>query len=96
MKDTDEAQLYRLGYRQELRRELSSFTNYGVALSVICVSSGLTSLFQFGMITGGPVVMVWGWLVVSLFTLLVGLAMAEICSAFPTSGGQVVYYKVMR
>jgi hypothetical protein len=36
----DDAILKRLGYKQELKRELSSFTNYGVALSVICISSG--------------------------------------------------------
>ncbi|KAI8615213.1 APC amino acid permease [Chytriomyces sp. MP71] len=83
----DEALLAQLGYKQELKRELSSFTNYGVALSTICICSGLTSLFGFGLITGGPVVMTWGWLVVAFFTMIVGLAMAEICSAFPTSGG---------
>lgn len=31
--------------------------------------------------------MVWGWVVVSAFTLCVGAAMAEICSSHPTSGG---------
>ncbi|KAI8384321.1 amino acid/polyamine transporter I [Radiomyces spectabilis] len=31
--------------------------------------------------------MTWGWVGVSFFTLMVGLAMAEIASAYPTSGG---------
>jgi len=31
--------------------------------------------------------MVWSWVIVSCFTMAVGLAMAEICSAHPTSGG---------
>lgn len=31
--------------------------------------------------------MVWGWVVVAVFTMAVGLAMAEICSSIPTSGG---------
>jgi amino acid transporter len=31
--------------------------------------------------------MVWGWIVVAVMTMLVGLAMAEVCSAHPTSGG---------
>ncbi|OZJ04958.1 hypothetical protein BZG36_01751 [Bifiguratus adelaidae] len=31
--------------------------------------------------------MVWGWVVVAFFTTIVGLAMAEICSSYPTSGG---------
>lgn len=28
-----------------------------------------------------------GWLLVSFFTLMIGLSLAEICSAFPTTGG---------
>jgi amino acid permease (GABA permease) len=83
----DAARLNELGYKQELKRELSSLGNYGLALSVVCISSGLTSLFLYGLNTGGPVVMVWGWIVVAFFTLNVALAMAEISSAYPTSGG---------
>ncbi|KAG1177911.1 hypothetical protein G6F70_001038 [Rhizopus microsporus] len=33
------------------------------------------------------VVMVWGWVIVAFFTMAVALAMAEISSAYPTSGG---------
>ncbi|KAI8074554.1 hypothetical protein BC940DRAFT_329102 [Gongronella butleri] len=51
--------LARLGYKQELKRELTSVGNMGMALSVVCISSGLTSLFAYGLTTGGPVVMVW-------------------------------------
>lgn len=72
----DAARLNELGYKQELKRELSSLGNYGVALSVVCISSGLTSLYEYGLNTGGPVVMVWGWVVVALFTMCVALAMA--------------------
>ncbi|KAI8829212.1 amino acid transporter [Chytriomyces cf. hyalinus JEL632] len=90
----DEDLLAQLGYKQELQRELSSFTNIGASMSAICICSGLTSLFGFGLLTGGPVVMTWGWIVVSFFTMMVGLAMAEICSAFPTSGG--LYYWAAR
>ncbi|KAI9284867.1 hypothetical protein BC943DRAFT_360813 [Umbelopsis sp. AD052] len=55
----DAARLNELGYKQELKRELSSIGNYGVALSVVCISSGLTSLFSYGLNTGGPVAMTW-------------------------------------
>ncbi|KAH9981654.1 APC amino acid permease [Russula compacta] len=83
----DEADLARMGYRQELRRDLTLFQSFGVSFSVINVIVGVSSLLFFGLVTGGPVVMVWGWVVVAFFTMLVGLAMAEICSAHPTSGG---------
>jgi amino acid permease (GABA permease) len=42
------------------------------------------------MNTGGPAVIVWGWPFVGIMTLFVGLAMAEVCSSFPTAGG--LYY----
>jgi amino acid permease (GABA permease) len=40
--------------------------------------------------TGGPAIIVWGWPIVGIMTLFVGLAMAEVCSSFPTAGG--LYY----
>jgi amino acid transporter len=88
--DADVLLLQSFGYKQELTRGLTRLTNYGISLSVISITSGLSSLFSYGMITGGPVVMIWGWLIVCFFTLFVVLAMAEICSAYPTSGG--LYY----
>ncbi|EGN97718.1 hypothetical protein SERLA73DRAFT_92941 [Serpula lacrymans var. lacrymans S7.3] len=76
-----------MGYKQELRRELGLLQNFGVSFSVISVITGIPSLFLYGLNTGGPAVMVWGWIIVAFFTILVGLAMAEVCSAHPTSGG---------
>ncbi|KAL2688843.1 amino acid/polyamine transporter I [Phyllosticta citricarpa] len=35
----------------------------------------------------GPVGLVWGWFVPSLFIFFIGLAMADLASAMPTSGG---------
>ncbi|KAH9914364.1 amino acid transporter [Epithele typhae] len=83
----DEMELARMGYKQELKRDLSLMQNFGVSFSIISVITGIPSLFLFGLNTGGPAVMVWGWIVVAFFTTLVGLAMAEVCSAHPTSGG---------
>ncbi|KAJ7050965.1 APC amino acid permease [Mycena amicta] len=85
--EADEVELARMGYKQELRRELGLMQNFGVSFSIISVITGIPSLFLYGLNTGGPAVMVWGWVVVSFFTSLVGLAMGEICSAHPTSGG---------
>ncbi|KAJ6541982.1 APC amino acid permease [Mycena vulgaris] len=83
----DEMELARMGYKQELNRELGVMQNFGVSFSIISVITGISSLFAYGLNNGGSAVMVWGWVVVSVFTMLVGLAMAEVCSAHPTSGG---------
>ena len=88
--DDDVAQLHRLGYAQELRRRMSGFSNFAVSFTIISVLSGCLTLYYFGMTYGGPVVIVWGWIIVGVMTLIVGLGMAEIASAYPTAGG--LYY----
>lgn len=64
----DEADLARMGYKQELKRELGLMQNFGVSFSIISVITGIPSLFAYGLNTGGPAVMVWGWVAVSFFT----------------------------
>jgi amino acid permease (GABA permease) len=87
---TDEQRLHELGYAQELARSMSGFSNFAVSFTIISILSGCLTLYGTGMGTGGPAVIVWGWPVVGLMTLLVGLAMAEVCSSYPTAGG--LYY----
>src|ERR1700750_1559981 len=86
----DERRLHELGYAQELRRRMSGFSNFAVSFTIISILSGCLTLYGYGMNTGGPAIIVWGWPIVGLFTLTVGLAMAEVCSSFPTAGG--LYY----
>ena len=69
---------------------MSGFSNFAVSFTIISILSGCLTLYGFGMITGGPAVIVWGWPFVGIMTLFVGLAMAEVCSSFPTAGG--LYY----
>lgn len=83
----DESRLAQFGYKQELQRDWGLAHNFGVSFSIISVITGITTLFSYGLNTGGPGVMSVGWIVVSFFTLLVAVAMAEIVSAIPTSGG---------
>ena len=86
----DEHRLHELGYAQELLRRMSGFSNFAVSFTIISILSGCLTLFYFGMQIGGPAIIVWGWPVVGIMTLLVGLSMAEVCSSFPTAGG--LYY----
>ncbi len=87
---SDEETLHKLGYAQELMRRMSGFSNFAVSFTIISILSGCLTLFYFGMDLGGPAVIIWGWLGVGVMTLLVGLAMAEVCSSYPTAGG--LYY----
>ncbi|MFD8389498.1 amino acid permease [Streptomyces sp. NPDC059680] len=90
----EEKRLRELGYRPVLARRMGGFGNFAISFSVISVLSGCMTLYGFGLNTGGPAVMLWGWAGVGLFVLCVGLALAEVTSAYPTSGA--LYYMADR
>ncbi|XP_057424562.1 amino-acid permease BAT1 homolog [Lotus japonicus] len=88
--DSGHARLVELGYKQELKRDLSVIANFSLSFSILSVLTGVTTLYNTGLNYGGTVSFVYGWLLASAFTMLVALSMAEICSSYPTSGG--LYY----
>jgi amino acid permease (GABA permease) len=83
---TDEELLARLGYRQELRRKLSGFSNFAVSFSIISILAGAITSYYIAMGAGGPASITLGWLFVGGMVTLVALSMAEVCSAYPTAG----------
>ncbi|MGI8826372.1 MAG: amino acid permease [Chloroflexota bacterium] len=89
-RQSDVERLHELGYAQELMRRMGGFSNFAVSFTIISILSGCLTLYLYGMNTGGPVVMSIGWPLVGVMVIIVGLAMAEICSSFPTAGG--LYY----
>lgn len=65
----DEGRLRELGYKQELKRDWSMIHNFGVSFSIISVITGITTLFSYGLTTGGPGVMSVGWLIGECFAV---------------------------
>lgn len=85
--DADERRLAELGYRQELHRSWSGFSNFAISFSIISILAGCFTTFGSGWNGGGPAAIAWGWPVLGALVLCIGLCMAELVSAFPTSGG---------
>ena len=83
----DERHLAKLGYVQELQRSWSGFSNFAISFSIISILAGCFTSFGLGWNNGGPAAIAWGWPLVSIFILIIGLCMSELVSAFPTSGG---------
>ncbi|KAA8546444.1 hypothetical protein F0562_002817 [Nyssa sinensis] len=83
--DSGEKRLNELGYKQELRREMTFFKTLAITFSSMAVFTG-TPLYGPSLHYAGPASLIWGWVVVTFFTWFVGIAMAEICSSFPTTG----------
>jgi amino acid permease (GABA permease) len=86
VESADEALLAKMGYKQELRRRLSGFSNFAVSFSIISILAGAITSYGIAMTAGGPLSIVVGWVFVGAMVTLVALAMAEICSSYPTAG----------
>src|ERR1051326_1451919 len=88
--DKDTRMLHALGYAQELSRRMSGFSNFAISFTIISILSGTLTLYYQGLNYGGPIEEAYGWPLVSVFVLLVGLGMDEIAPQYPTAGGR--YY----
>lgn len=76
-----------MGYKQELSRSWSGFSNFAISFSIISILAGCFTTFGQAWNNGGPVAISWGWPIISAFILIIGFCMAELVSAYPTSGG---------
>src|SRR5215204_1187162 len=83
----DEKRLHEMGYRQELSRAWSGFTNFAISFTIISVLAGTFTTFAFAWQNGGPIAVSIGWPVLCFFVLMVAFSMAELTSRYPTAGG---------
>ena len=90
----DAADLERFGYKQELKRDLGTFSSFAVAFSYISPSTGIFTLFFLGMSALGGFLF-WTWPVVALFQFFVALNFAELSSHFPLAGSVFQWTKYL-
>ncbi|PCH39627.1 APC amino acid permease [Wolfiporia cocos MD-104 SS10] len=88
--DADALELAKLGYKQEFKRSFSPLEVFGLVFSIFGLFPSIASVLTYALPNGGPVALVWGWGICSCFIFTIALAMAELGSAAPTSGG--LYY----
>ena len=85
--NADEQRLAELGYKQELNRNWSGFSNFAISFSIISILAGCFTTFGQAWNNGGPIAISIGWPIISAFILIIGFTMSELVSAYPTSGG---------
>jgi amino acid transporter len=83
----DMRDLHRLGYAQQLFREMGGFSNFAISFSIISILTGAILLFGYGLQFAGPIINTYGWPLVSFFVICIAASMAELASAYPTAGG---------
>ena len=84
---SDEERLAELGYKQDLNRAWSSFSNFAISFTIISVLAGCFTTYAFAWNAGGPIAISWGWPIICGLILLVAFSMSELVSAYPTAGG---------
>lgn len=79
----------------ELKRSFNLLSMVGFSFSIVSCWSALSGVFIIGAESGGPPVMVWSWIGVSICSLAVAFSMAEMCSAYPVAGGQYSWVAIV-
>ncbi|KIJ29119.1 hypothetical protein M422DRAFT_784405 [Sphaerobolus stellatus SS14] len=88
---TDDERLAQLGYKAELKRNFSLLSSVGICLAVIAVTPGIGVTLQNGLASGGPVSILYGWVLSSIMALCIAGTMGEIASAYPLAGALYNY-----
>ena len=91
----EDAVLESLGYQQELMRSFGLLGMIGFSFSIVTSWTALGGVLIVGVESGGPPVMIYSWIGISIFALAVAYSMAEICSAYPVAGGQYSWVAVL-
>jgi amino acid transporter len=87
---SDEQRLAELGYKQELKRGWSGFSNFAISFSIISVLAGCFTTYGQALKNGGPIAISIAWPLISVMILAVAFSMSELASSMPTAGG--IYY----
>jgi amino acid transporter len=87
IRDRDEQKLAELGYKQELARAWSGFSNFAISFTIISVLAGCFTTYGQAWNNGGPIAISWAWPIIGAIILVIALCMSELVSAYPTAGG---------
>src|SRR4051794_22087990 len=85
-RDRDAEKLAELGYKQELSRAWSGFSNFAISFTIISVLAGCFTVYGQAWNNGGPIAISWGWPIICRIILILALSLAEPASAYPTAG----------
>jgi amino acid transporter len=87
IRDRDEQKLAELGYKQELARAWSGFSNFAISFTIISVLAGCFTTYGQAWNNGGPIAISWAWPIIGMIILVIAFCMSELVSAYPTAGG---------
>ncbi|KAL2037455.1 hypothetical protein N7G274_009735 [Stereocaulon virgatum] len=83
----DDRRLAEMGYSQVYKREFSWLSTISFALSISGLFASVSTTFIYPFEAGGAASAVWCWLISGFGCYCIALSVAELVSAYPTSGG---------
>ncbi|KAJ5094291.1 amino acid permease family protein [Penicillium angulare] len=89
--DQDALDIIALGHEQAFSRKFNIYSLLALAFCVLGSWGAISSDLATGFSSGGPVIILWGLVLVALCNLCVVLSLGELCSSMPTSLGQAYY-----
>ncbi|CAG7851274.1 Uncharacterized amino-acid permease C15C4.04c [Serendipita indica DSM 11827] len=85
--DDDDAALRALGYVPSFKREFSNLSTISFAFSIMGLCSSIASTLDVPYTLSGPSAVIYCWILGATMCFTLGCSIAEIISAYPTSGG---------
>lgn len=93
--DAHDLKLHDLGYQSELKRSFSIWSILGVGFGLTNSWFGISASLVTGISSGGPLMIVYGILIIACISSCVGITLSELSSAIPSAGGQYVWTRVL-
>jgi choline transport protein len=86
--DLDAIKLAEMGYTQDMQRNFSVWSVLGVGFSLTNSWFGISAAMITGINSGGPMLIIYGIILIALISTCVGVSLSELASALPNAGGQ--------
>ncbi len=86
--DSDALKLAEMGYSQDMKRNYSVISVLGVGFSLTNSWFGISAALITGINSGGPVLIIYGIILIALISTCVAISLSELASAYPNAGGQ--------
>ncbi|RDL42301.1 Uncharacterized protein BP5553_02280 [Venustampulla echinocandica] len=94
MSDADAQLAAQFGYKPVFKREFGYLSTFSFAVSISGLFATTMTTFSYPLYAGGSASVVWCWFISGAGCLCIALSVAELVSAYPTSGG--LYFTISR
>ncbi|EMG51120.1 HNM1 Choline transport protein [Candida maltosa Xu316] len=79
------------GYTPELRRNFSILSLLGIGFGITNSWFGISGSLVAGISSGGPMMIIYGIIIVAFFSTCIGITLSELSSAYPNAAGQIYW-----